>query len=556
VLPSNRSLIVASPPPKIVVHFQTGPASISRSETMHGGRSREFCVSKFLSIGALRAGLSALVLASPLAVMAALNQAAFIVNAGQSAGEQRFVNAATGWNGDTAVLWRDDVTMSVQLQRYFAEGGLAGDTMALNRGVSDVAIDGAGNYTLVKYDFAETGRLIAAGSYKRDGSVRVPAFLVSTGPYFNSTVPRLGIDRQGRFAVAWGGTSSTTPAVNGLFMRLYGADGVATSPELMIHRETVNPYYSDQFAVKRDDTGGAVVCWERYQGNSKWNILCRRYAANGTPVTAEFQIHTFANGQQGMLALAVNGKGDTVVVWGSFGQDGDAWGVYGQRLDPTGKKVGAEFRVNDITPGDQREPGVGITDEGNFVVTYSQYDSAARIDRIYMKQYRANGTAVGPAVVRASTPEMYGVPQQPSTSPGGKVSLYWEVVTDLQPEMQYTDVAKLRYTLDTQPATSLLMPGVAKTGVTAAAGAWTYHRVTVPSGATKLTLTLTGTTVGNGDLYARLGAFPTTTSYNGRSVVAGNNQTLVITAPTPGIWYVGVYGVAAFSNDTLTATIQ
>jgi hypothetical protein len=241
------------------------------------------------------------------------------------------------------------------------------------------------------------------------------------------------------------------------------------------------------------------------------------------------------------------------MVWDAVGQDGDGSSIYGQRLDRTGSFVGTEFRVNDNIAGNQTLPGIGISDEGNYVVTWQDVDATTQAGQVYMKQFRANGGATGTGVVRVSSPGGI-VSQRPAVSPDGKLSLYWSPTsTDTTKGI---DVQKLRYTMDTQAATVLLASGTPVTSVYASTGTWKYFRIQVPAGATKLTVTLTGNATGNGDLYARLGAFPDITSYDARSIAAGNNESVVINVPTPGIYYFGTYASTSFSAATLTATIQ
>ena len=84
-------------------------------------------------------------------------------------------------------------------------------------------------------------------------------------------------------------------------------------------------------------------------------------AASAQPVGSEFQVNTFTSGAQVPRitnAVAADANGNFVVVWHSIFQDGSGFGVFGQRYDSTGARVGAEFRVNSYTTGDQLWPAV------------------------------------------------------------------------------------------------------------------------------------------------------------------------------------------------------
>ncbi len=64
------------------------------------------------------------------------------------------------------------------------------------------------------------------------------------------------------------------------------------------------------------------------------------------PVGGEFQVNTYTTSGKRSASVAMGADGDFVVVWGSFSQDGDGSGVFGQRFASSGSPVGGEFQVN------------------------------------------------------------------------------------------------------------------------------------------------------------------------------------------------------------------
>jgi secreted trypsin-like serine protease len=101
----------------------------------------------------------------------------------------------------------------------------------------------------------------------------------------------------------------------------------------------------------------------------------------------------------------------------------------------------------------------------------------------------------------------------------------------------------------TPPTTTLL----SKTSLSGASGTWQHFPITVPAGTTSLTVKQFNGT-GDADLYVRAGSQPTTTAYNCRPYLSGNNETCSITNPAAGTWYVSVRGYSSFSGVSLTAT--
>ena len=55
-------------------------------------------------------------------------------------------------------------------------------------------------------------------------------------------------------------------------------------------------------------------------------------------------------------SVAMDADGDAVIVWQSAGQDGSGYGIYGQRFNAAGAKVGGEFQINTYTTNGQRYP--------------------------------------------------------------------------------------------------------------------------------------------------------------------------------------------------------
>jgi serine protease len=79
------------------------------------------------------------------------------------------------------------------------------------------------------------------------------------------------------------------------------------------------------------------------------------------------------------------------------------------------------------------------------------------------------------------------------------------------------------------------------------------YTVTIPSGTTKLTVTIAGGT-GDADLYVRAGSAPTTSSYSCRPYLNGNNETCTFNNPTAGtVYYINVRAYSSYSGVNLKA---
>jgi serine protease len=99
-----------------------------------------------------------------------------------------------------------------------------------------------------------------------------------------------------------------------------------------------------------------------------------------------------------------------------------------------------------------------------------------------------------------------------------------------------------------------LTDGEAKTGLSGATNAETFYTMTVPSGATNVTFTMSGGT-GDTDLYVRAGSKPTTSTYDCRPFENGNNEECSIDSPTAGTYHVMLRGYSAYSGVSLVGNI-
>lgn len=100
----------------------------------------------------------------------------------------------------------------------------------------------------------------------------------------------------------------------------------------------------------------------------------------------------------------------------------------------------------------------------------------------------------------------------------------------------------------------MLVSGVPVNNLSATTGNFgPIYFMNVPAGKTKLTFTIAGGS-GDADLYVRLGAAPTTSSYTCRPYLSGNSETCTFNAPATGTYYVGVRAYSTYSGVTLTGT--
>ena len=107
-------------------------------------------------------------------------------------------------------------------------------------------------------------------------------------------------------------------------------------------------------------------------------------------------MNTFTTASQRHPGRGGGRRGDFVVVWQSYGQDGSHYRVSRTAVRaPPARPQGVEFQVNSFTTGPQRDPAVAMNDAGDFVVAWQSYLQDGSFYGIFGQRYSAAGTALG-----------------------------------------------------------------------------------------------------------------------------------------------------------------
>lgn len=97
---------------------------------------------------------------------------------------------------------------------------------------------------------------------------------------------------------------------------------------------------------------------------------------------------------------------------------------------------------------------------------------------------------------------------------------------------------------------TVLSNGVAVTGLAATQGNQLNYTMVVPAGATNLSFAISGGT-GDADMYVKFGSAPTTSSYDCRPYITGNNETCTIANVQAGTYYIMLNAYSTFSGVSL-----
>ena len=167
-----------------------------------------------------------------------------------------------------------------------------------------------------------------------------------------------------------------------------------TGSETLVNTTVTSDQESPAIAGLSD--GGYVITWEsRDQDGDQFGIYAQRYDATGARVGTETHVSTqTANSQLGPAVSGLTGGG-YIVIWISRLQDGSGYGIYGQRYDAAGVAAGAETRINSTTASDQYYPASTALSDGGYIVTWASYGQDGSNWGVYAQRYTSAGVATG-----------------------------------------------------------------------------------------------------------------------------------------------------------------
>ncbi len=300
-------------------------------------------------------------------------------------GAQFFATPTLSPGGVFGVVWdsfgQDGSGDGTFGQRYTPDGLRAGGEFQVNtyttgnQGAPDAAVLANGDLLIVYRSAQNDG--VFARRFIPSAGPRGPEFQVNTVPASN-TLPAVAADGRGGFVVAW---ERLDGSGNGIFARRFDRAGEAIGGEFQANTYTTGPQVSA--AVAATPEGAFSIFWTSVgtQDGSQSGIFGQRYGADGARLGAEFRVNSYTMDYQSGARAAADRQGRITVVWQSFGQDQDTWGIFGRRFDAAGNALGPDFQVNTYTPAYQIGPDVAADEAGNFVVVWENPNQGAGVLR-------------------------------------------------------------------------------------------------------------------------------------------------------------------------------
>ena len=289
----------------------------------------------------------------------------------------------------------------IYAQRFDAQANPIGgefqvnETTGQSRTLPHVSARDDGGF-IVSWDSASNGDIswdVNARAFSADGTPLGHEFLVNTdtnnAQQYNSVVALAG----DAFAIAYHNDDDLSSRV----AYFSGLGAVPDQGSALGHYFTGerNRYFT---ATARLHNGGYVSVTDfnpvhQSSSGQERDIFANIFNADGQLQTS-FTANARAFATQTAADVAVLNDGNIVITWESDGQDGDLNGIYGREFSTTGQPLGNEFLINTTTAGSQDFPSVTATADGGFFVAWSG-DHDAESEGIFGQRYDSEGQRVG-----------------------------------------------------------------------------------------------------------------------------------------------------------------
>jgi Bacterial Ig domain/RTX calcium-binding nonapeptide repeat (4 copies)/Haemolysin-type calcium binding protein related domain len=324
----------------------------------------------------------------------------FQVNSYTSGGQ--YYPSVTGLaDGGFFVTWysssQDGSSFGIYGQRFDADGDADGAETRINE-ISEgnqsqpaVALLADGGYVVAwRSPVDGDGYGIAARRYDAAGAAVGSEFRVNSTITGDQTNPSVAGLADGGFVIGW---QTERDGEMNVYSQVYGTDGMPVGPELMIDSVTFDHRFGVEVAALSD--GGYMAVWSSDdRDGSGTAIIGQRFDGSGAAVGSDFVINSHVESTQIGADVVGLAEGGAVVVWQSWNQDGDQFGIFGQEFAADGSAVGAEFQVNEFTGGRQQLSSLAALGSGGFVVSWDSDGEDGDDYGIYSRQYGGTGQKI------------------------------------------------------------------------------------------------------------------------------------------------------------------
>ncbi|UCG58576.1 MAG: hypothetical protein JSU70_03505 [Phycisphaerales bacterium] len=204
--------------------------------------------------------------------------------------------------------------------------------------------------------------------------------------------------------------------------------------EIQVNTETAGN--QNQSAVAMDDRGNKVIVWTGSTGYSQYgaNIYGQLYDSQDNPVGSNFQVNNYPYSSyydtSRSPAVAMDDNGNFVVVWWGYGASGNA--IYARLFDNAGVPLGDQFLISYYAHGSY-PASVAMDSNGNFVVTWTYRTSWWYNKRTYLyaQLYDSSGAPRADRLVVYNVTSWQSVVSDVAMDPLGNFVVAWNATSNI-----------------------------------------------------------------------------------------------------------------------------
>ncbi len=318
--------------------------------------------------------------------------------------EQNYPAVTALSDGGFVVTWhsngQDGSEKGIFGQRHDSRGNPVGEEFQVNtytnnfQAYPSVAALPKGGFVVTWHSNGQDGSDygIFGQRYNSRGNRAGNEFRVNTKTIGYQAFPSVNALADSGFVVTWTSRDNST---HSFFGQRYDSNGNPVGDEFQVDPDA-NGYgwWGPKVATLSD--GEFVVTWSSKNADgSNYDVYGQRYNSSGDPIGEKFQVNTYTSDRQNWSSVTALANSGFIVTWQSDGQDGSSDGVFGQRYDNSGKRVGEEFQVNTYTNSWQMEPSATALSDGGFIVTWQSNGQDGSSYGVFGQRYDSNGKQVG-----------------------------------------------------------------------------------------------------------------------------------------------------------------
>jgi hypothetical protein len=301
-----------------------------------------------------------------------------------------------------------------------------------------MAIDGNGKVVVTWHsEVGEPGKIdigVYAQRFDQNGAKIGSEFCANTYTTYGQQSPDVAMNSTGNFVITWFGSGDPAldPKGAGIYAQRFGSNGKKAGQEFIVNTYPAgSSFYYPNVAMAQN--GSFVIVWNGVGDQYIYGVFAQRFDSNGNRLGGEFLVNTYTDSIHDEPAIAMNDSGNFVIAWEGKGDPAlggsDLNDIMVQRFDSSGNKAGNEILVNTYKTGVQTRPDVAIFSDGRFVVTWEGQGDPALGDTemygCYAQVFDANGSRIGNEFLVNTTTESGQSGPCVATSKTGGFLIVW-----------------------------------------------------------------------------------------------------------------------------------